>query len=83
MPLGNLKEKYEASDWNVLEIDGHDFGEIEAAVEEARANKETPTVIIANTTFGKGVSFMESNPDWHARAPNSQEFDQAMKELVE
>jgi len=81
MPLGNLKEKYEASDWNVLEIDGHDFGEIESAVEGAKTNKESPTVIIANTTFGKGVSFMEGNPDWHARAPNAEEYQKALSEL--
>ena len=69
MPLGNLKEKYEASDWNVLEIDGNNFDEIFQAVEKAKTNKSSPTVIIANTVFGKGVSFMENNPDWHANRP--------------
>jgi transketolase len=81
MPLGNLKEKYEASGWNVIEIDGHNFSEILSAVEGARNKKDRPTVIIANTTFGKGVSYMENNPDWHAKAPNEDEFKKAMEEL--
>lgn len=81
MPLGNLKEKYEASDWNVLEINGHDFDEISEAIEKAK-NLNGPTVIIANTTFGKGVSFMEMNPDWHAKAPNEEEYEKAMEELA-
>lgn len=81
MPLGNLKEKYEASDWNVIEIDGHNFEEIFGAVEKAKSLKDGPCVIIANTIFGKGVSFMERNPDWHARAPNEEEYKKAMEEL--
>ncbi len=81
MPLGNLKEKYEASDWKVLEINGHDFDEIFKAVSEAKKIKNKPIVIIANTTFGKGVSFMEGNPDWHARAPDEIEYKKAMEEL--
>ncbi|HKB88717.1 MAG TPA: transketolase [Patescibacteria group bacterium] len=81
MPLGNLKEKYEASDWNVIEIDGHNFEEIFQAVEKAKSNKSSPTVIIANTVFGKGISFMENNPDWHARAPSAEEYQMALSEL--
>lgn len=81
MPLGNLKEKYEASDWNVLEIDGHNFDEICKATERAKALKDSPCVIIANTIFGKGVSFMENNPDWHARAPRKEEYEKAIEEL--
>lgn len=81
MPLGNLKEKYIASNWNVIEIDGHNFDAILNAVEKAKENKGSSTVIIANTTFGKGVSFMEGNPDWHAKAPNKEEFEKAMEEL--
>jgi len=82
MPLGNLKEKYEASDWNVLEIDGHNFDEIQNSIDQAKKETERPTVIIANTTFGKGVSFMEGNPDWHAKAPNEEEYKLAMQELT-
>jgi len=81
MPLGNLKGKYLASDWNALEINGHDFNQIFDAVAKAKESKEKPTVILAKTVFGKGVSFMEGNPDWHAKAPNKEEFKKAMEEL--
>lgn len=81
MPLGNLKEKYEAGGWNAVEIDGHNFEEIIGAFEEAKENRGKPTVILAKTIFGKGVSFMEGNPDWHARSPNIDEYDKAVKEL--
>ncbi len=81
MPLGNLKGKYEASDWNVIEINGHNFGEIFEAFDRAKVGKGNPIVIIANTTFGKGISFMEGNPDWHAKAPNEEEYKKAMEEL--
>jgi len=81
MPLGNLKEKYLASDWNVLEIDGHNFEEIFGAVGKAKEFRNKPSVIIANTVFGRGVSFMENNPDWHARSPNEEEYIRAMEEL--
>ena len=83
MPLGNLAKKYEGSGWNVIEIDGHDFDQISNAVVKAKSEKGKPTAIIANTIFGKGVSFMENNPDWHARSPNKDEFDKAMNELGE
>ena len=81
MPLGNLKEKYEASDWNVIEIDGHSFEEILGAFEKARTLKDSPCVIIANTVFGKGVSYMENNPDWHAKAPSDEEYKKAIEEI--
>jgi transketolase len=81
MPLGNLKEKYISSNWNVIEIDGHDFNEILTAVGKAKSEKGKSTVIIANTMFGKGMSFMEGNPDWHAKAPNDEEYQKAMEEL--
>jgi len=85
MPLGNLKEKYEASDWKVLEVDGHDLGQIVEVTKTCSFPKnrssQEPTVILAHTTFGKGVSFMEGNPNWHAKAPNEEEFIKAMEEL--
>lgn len=81
MPLGNLKEKYEAGDWSVIEINGHDFGDILKAIETAKGIESNPVVIIANTVFGCGVSFMEGNPDWHARAPDGAEYKKAMEEL--
>lgn len=82
MPLGDLKERYIASGWEAIEIDGHNFDEIFETVRAAKENRGKPTVIIANTVFGKGVSYMESNPDWHAKAPNQKEYDLAMQELV-
>ena len=78
MPLGNLIGRYKSFNWNVIEIDGHNFKEIFEAVERAKNETEYPTVIVANTLFGRDVSFMENNPDWHARAPNEQEFNKAI-----
>lgn len=81
MPLGNLKEKYEASDWNVIEIDGHNFDQIFDSIDKAKKVKGKPSVILAKTVFGKGVSFMEGNPDWHAKAPDEEEYKKAMEGL--
>lgn len=81
MPLGSLASKYQSFGWEVIGIDGHNFEEILKAFEEAKSFKDNPCVIIANTTFGKGVSFMEGNPDWHAKAPNKEEFEKALGEL--
>jgi len=81
MPIGSLIEKYKAFDWDVAEINGHDFNEIFMALEAFKKSSGKPNVIIANTTFGKGVSFMEGNPDWHAKAPDKNEFDKAMEGL--
>ncbi len=83
MPLESLKEKYEAFNWNVIEIDGHVMEEILNAVTKARTVSEEPTVIIANTTPGKGVSFMEDLPEWHGKVPNKEETERAIKELKE
>jgi len=81
MPLGNLIGKYKSFNWSVIEIDGHNLNEILDAAEKAKKERENPTVIIANTVFGKGISFMEANPDWHAKAPNEEEYKKAMEEL--
>lgn len=81
MPLGDLRKRYESYNWNVIEIDGHNFDEIFEAIRKAKSHSAGSSVIIANTTFGKGVSFMEGNPDWHAKAPNEEEFKKAMEEL--
>ncbi len=81
MPLGNLIGRYKSFNWNVIEIDGHNFSEIFEAFKKAKENKEYPTVIVANTVFGKDISFMEGNPDWHARSPDKEEFEKAMEEL--
>lgn len=81
MPIGNLTEKYKTFDWDVAEINGHNFDEIFMASEAFKKSTNKPNVIIANTTFGKGVDFMENNPSWHAKAPNEEEFKIAMEEL--
>jgi len=81
MPLGNLIGRYRSFNWKVFEIDGHNIKEIIETVDEAKKEKENPSVIVANTVFGKDISFMEGNPDWHARAPNKEEFEKAMEEL--
>jgi len=81
MPLYSLKDKYLSFGWNVLEIDGHDFGQIINAVNEARKEYNKPTVIIAHTVAGKGVSFMESNFNWHSKVPNKEELNKALDEL--
>lgn len=80
LPLKPLKEKYKAFDWDVIEINGHDFEEILNAIEKAKQNKK-PTAIIAKTTGGKGVSFMENKAVWHAKHPNEEELKKALKEL--
>ena len=76
-------EKFRAFGWNVIVINAHDFNEIEAAVKAAREYKGKPTVIIGNSTKGKGVSFMENNVGWHGKAPNAEEYEIAMRELGE
>ncbi|MDP3991760.1 MAG: transketolase [Candidatus Colwellbacteria bacterium] len=81
MPLEPLKEKYESFGWHVLEIDGHNFEEIVDAVNEAKAIHEEPTVIIAHTIPGKGVSFMENEYLWHGKPPTREEAKVALQEL--
>jgi len=81
MPLEPLKEKYEAFNWHVLDIDGHNIEEIIDAANHARAVYEDPTVIIAHTIPGKGVSFMENLPAWHGKAPNKAQAKKALHDL--
>ncbi len=81
MPLEPIGEKLRAFNWNTVEIDGHDMVQIVEAVEKARDTKGMPTWIIAKTVKGKGVSFMENDPDWHGKSPNEAQFHQAMGEL--
>ena len=76
-----IPEKFTAFGWNVIEIDGHDFDQIEAALTTARAVSEKPTAIVMKTTKGKGVSYMENQVGWHGTAPNEEQFHQAMSEL--
>ena len=81
MPLEPLREKYESFNWHVLEIDGHNFEEITAAVAEAQAIHEMPTVIIAHTIPGKGVDFMENDYLWHSKPFKPGEAKKALHEL--
>jgi len=82
MPLDPLKPKWESFGWEVFEIDGNDFTQIIQTVEEARNIKGKPTMIIANTVKGKGVSFMENEASWHGTPPGKEDFDKAIKELT-
>ncbi|MDP3918002.1 MAG: transketolase [Candidatus Woesebacteria bacterium] len=81
MPLEPLADKYKAFNWSVLEVDGHNIEEILNACKKARAIYENPTVIMAHTIPGKGVDFMENNPNWHAKAPNDLDAQRAIKEI--
>ncbi len=74
-------DKWKAFNWNVIEIDGHDFDELDKAVNRFKAEKEKPTMIIARTVKGKDVSFMENNVDFHGVAPNDEELNIALTEL--
>ncbi len=74
-------KKFEAFGWYVQTIDGHDIEQIAAALENARAEKDKPSVIICKTVKGKGVSFMENNAKWHGNAPSAEQFEIAMKDL--
>ena len=76
-----IAEKFKSFGFTVINIDGHDYEEIINAFEVAREIKGKPTVIIAKTIKGKGVSFMENQVDWHGKAPSEEEYTQAMKEL--
>ena len=81
MPAEPLDKKWEAFGWHVISCDGHDYQAIEAAFEAAKAVKGQPTVILAHTVKGKGVSFMENNAGWHGKAPNAEQYEQARAEL--
>lgn len=81
MPLENLRAKYEAFNWHVLEVDGHNMQEIIDACMEAKAIYEKPTVVIAHTIAGKGVDFMEYDYKWHGSPPNAEQAKKALAEL--
>ena len=76
-----LLDKFKAFNFHVIEIDAHDFEQIDAAFREARETKGMPTAIIAKSVKGKGVSFMENQASWHGSAPNDEQYAQAMEEL--
>lgn len=76
-----MDKKFEAFHFHTINIDGHNFEEIATAFEEAKTVKGKPTVIIARTVKGQGVSFMEDEVSWHGKAPNDAEYEIAMKDL--
>ena len=76
-----IDKKFESFGFFVIEINGHDFGQIKEALKKAKSIKERPTVIIAKTIKGKGVSFMENQSSWHGKAPNKEQYESAIKEL--
>lgn len=76
-----IDKKFEAFNFHVINIDGNDFDQIDAAFKEAKTVKGQPTAIIAKTVKGKGVSFMENQVGWHGKAPNNEEYKIAMEEL--
>ena len=76
-----IDKKFEAFNFHVINIDGNDFDQIDAAFKEAKSVKGRPTVIIAKTVKGKGVSFMENQAGWHGKAPNDEEYAVAMEDL--
>jgi transketolase len=81
MGIEPIADKYRAFGWHVIEIDGHDMEQILKAFEEAENTKSKPSVIIAKTIKGKGVSFMENQAGWHGNAPNREQLDQALNDL--
>ena len=81
MPTEPLDKKFEAFGWHVVKCDGHDFDSLRAAYAEAKATKGQPTMILAKTVKGKGVSFMENQAGWHGKAPNDEQFATAKAEL--
>lgn len=81
MALEPLGDKWKAFGWNVLFMDGNDMWQVLETLEQARGAKGAPTVIIAKTVKGKGVSFMENNVGFHGKSPNDKEYEQAMSEL--
>jgi transketolase len=81
MNLEPFEDKWRAFGWKTWHVNGHDFGEIIATLEEARAHKGQPTAVICETVKGKGVSFMENNPDFHGKAPSPEQLKQALREL--
>jgi transketolase len=82
--LEPFADKWRAFGWRVLEVDGHDVDAMAKALEESGATPDGgPTVIIARTVKGKGVSFMENTAEWHGKAPNAEQLEQALRELAE
>ena len=76
-----IDKKFDAFGFHVIHTDGHDFEQLDKAFGEARETKGCPSVIVAKTVKGKGISYMENQVGWHGKAPNDKQFEQAMSEL--
>ena len=81
MPIEPITDKWRAFGWNVLDIDGHDMAAVVQALETAKAHKNQPTIIIARTIKGKGVSYMENICEWHGKAPSKEQAEIALNEI--
>lgn len=81
MPTEPLDQKFESFGWNVIKVDGHDYAAIAGALAQARGCTDKPTVLLARTVKGKGVSFMENDAGWHGKAPNDEQYAVAKAEL--
>ena len=81
MRMFDIPAKWKAFGWNVMEIDGHNMTEIVDGIKFLDESNDTPSILIAHTVKGKGVSFMEDNPSFHGAAPNDEQFAIAMNEL--
>jgi transketolase len=81
MPIDPVPDKWRAFNWHVLEIDGHNMEEVVSALESAKTIKGKPTIIVAHTVKGKGVSFMENVAAWHGKAPSAEQREQALEEI--
>jgi transketolase len=82
LDLEPLADKWRAFGWHVINVDGHDIAALQKAFAEAAATKGTPSVLLANTVKGKGVSFMENNPKFHGVTPTPEQVEIALKELA-
>ena len=82
MPIEPIADKWRAFNWHVIEIDGHDMGQISRRGRRARRRWASPTFIVAHTVKGKGVCFMETRIGWHGGAPNKEETEKALAELL-
>ena len=83
MAHDDLQKRFESFGWHVIQVDGHDYDALEAAFAEAKATKEVPTLLIANTIKGYGSSIMENQASWHHHLPNEEEYQQIMKDFTE
>lgn len=81
MNIEPIAEKWQAFGWHVVELDGHDFTQIRESICEAKSTKGKPTLLLAHTIKGKGISFMENKAEWHGSAPNAEQLAQALAEL--